>query len=596
MSNVQVRFRRGLSIDWNSQNPVLTQGEIGIEVDTNAFKIGDGSSLWNTLSYISFTGPTGSSGPAGISGLPGRTGARGATGFTGITGPTGSTGTVGQRGPPGIASVPGSTGPTGSTGWTGPSGPQVTGPSGPRGSTGFTGPTGLLGRTGQTGPTGLLGPSGERGDTGRTGRTGPSGPTGQVASTGPTGSTGVDGRTGVSGPTGPTGATGAVGLTGILGTPSQNIQSEGFTLLTGYKNDTSGTNRGVCYYSFDGITFYDNLDLFYNVPIFNQNWLGMVNQVLWNGSLWVATGYVKIGGTNYGGIMYSPDGINWTTVTNAPSILGGECNCVAYNGSMWIVGGGGMAYSYDGMNWNSSSTTGLTNPWTLTSLGGIWVGSSRGGFIFYSFDGFNWTRVNSTMRCQAITTNGRMIIAVGLDPSNNPIFAHSHPEAIKANTAWTTGFLPGMGSGDTPRGIHWNGTIFVVTSTGTIGKYCYSNMDSGSISFSNAALVPGITNPTNITWNGTYWIVCAFATDKPILYSSDLINWNNCVLVNTSGVNILQCKSVVARFTPPRVGFTPSAGVYIPFNNNWVNLPNTVPEAINYLAYSISTLRGSRIP
>ena len=32
-------------------NPTLAQGELGIELDTGRFKIGDGVTAWNTLTY-----------------------------------------------------------------------------------------------------------------------------------------------------------------------------------------------------------------------------------------------------------------------------------------------------------------------------------------------------------------------------------------------------------------------------------------------------------------------------------------------------------------------------------------------------------------
>ena len=39
------------SINWSDSNPVLLKGEIGLESDTNLFKIGDGVSDWSSLEY-----------------------------------------------------------------------------------------------------------------------------------------------------------------------------------------------------------------------------------------------------------------------------------------------------------------------------------------------------------------------------------------------------------------------------------------------------------------------------------------------------------------------------------------------------------------
>lgn len=46
-----IQFRRDTAANWTSANPVLAQGEVGLETDTNSYKIGDGSTAWTGLSY-----------------------------------------------------------------------------------------------------------------------------------------------------------------------------------------------------------------------------------------------------------------------------------------------------------------------------------------------------------------------------------------------------------------------------------------------------------------------------------------------------------------------------------------------------------------
>jgi hypothetical protein len=43
--------RRGTASEWTSANTVLAAGEVGFETDTGRFKIGDGSTAWNSRSY-----------------------------------------------------------------------------------------------------------------------------------------------------------------------------------------------------------------------------------------------------------------------------------------------------------------------------------------------------------------------------------------------------------------------------------------------------------------------------------------------------------------------------------------------------------------
>ena len=47
----KIQLRRDTAADWTSNNPTLSEGEFGWESDTNRFKIGDGTTAWNSLSY-----------------------------------------------------------------------------------------------------------------------------------------------------------------------------------------------------------------------------------------------------------------------------------------------------------------------------------------------------------------------------------------------------------------------------------------------------------------------------------------------------------------------------------------------------------------
>ena len=89
---VPLQVRRDTAANWTSYNPILLAGEIGYEYNTNKAKIGDGTTNWNGLPYLTTaTGPTGSTGftgPTGFTGATGATGSTGATGATGLTGPT----------------------------------------------------------------------------------------------------------------------------------------------------------------------------------------------------------------------------------------------------------------------------------------------------------------------------------------------------------------------------------------------------------------------------------------------------------------------------------------------------------------------------
>lgn len=48
----RMQQRRSPASDWSTANPILAAGEIGYEIDTNKFKMGDGINHWADLSYF----------------------------------------------------------------------------------------------------------------------------------------------------------------------------------------------------------------------------------------------------------------------------------------------------------------------------------------------------------------------------------------------------------------------------------------------------------------------------------------------------------------------------------------------------------------
>ena len=211
MPFIQFQFRRGTSTEWSTSNPILAAGEIGIETNTNLFKIGNGTNNWNTLAY------GGIQGTQGIQGIDGQSYNQGLQGLQGISG-TGIQGTTGS----------GSQGTTGDTGLQGIQGIAGSGGEGNQGIQGITG-SGSQGTTG----TSIQGTEGSQGTTGTSiqGTTG-SGSQGTTGSQGSTG-TSIQGSTGTSiqGTTGDTGLQGIQGIQGSsVGSLPQNSISNSYTL------------------------------------------------------------------------------------------------------------------------------------------------------------------------------------------------------------------------------------------------------------------------------------------------------------------------------------------------------------------------------
>ena len=48
---ITIKLRRGTAAQWSSSNPILSDGEVGLETDTRKFKVGNGSGQWTSLQY-----------------------------------------------------------------------------------------------------------------------------------------------------------------------------------------------------------------------------------------------------------------------------------------------------------------------------------------------------------------------------------------------------------------------------------------------------------------------------------------------------------------------------------------------------------------
>jgi hypothetical protein len=56
---VQIQLRNDTAANWTAANPILAQGEMGLETDTDLFKIGNGLSNWADLPYGGLAGTSG---------------------------------------------------------------------------------------------------------------------------------------------------------------------------------------------------------------------------------------------------------------------------------------------------------------------------------------------------------------------------------------------------------------------------------------------------------------------------------------------------------------------------------------------------------
>lgn len=96
-------------------------------------------------------------------------------------------------------------------------------------------------------------------------------------------------------------------------------------------------------------------------------------------------------GTN--GVIISSDGIHWNSLSTTLS----NPTCVAWNGSMWLLGGTGIAYSTNGVTYTSLSILGMTTIYSIAwsaaeGAVGMWIAVGEGlTNRASSYDGITWT-------------------------------------------------------------------------------------------------------------------------------------------------------------------------------------------------------------
>jgi hypothetical protein len=238
--SAQIKLRRDTSTNWTTVNPVLSNGEPGIETDTRRIKFGNGSLAWNLLPYVKINYSDILNAPA-IPSLVGyatetyvNTAVNDVIGISPAQLNTLSELAAALANDPAFAQnittvVNGKANtadlaPVATSGdyddltnkptlLTGPQG--EVGPQGIQGETGATGPQGAAGAKGDTGDTGPQGAAGAKGDTGDTGPQGVQGIQGIQGETGPQGIQGETGSQGIQGEAGPQGAKGDTGAEGV---------------------------------------------------------------------------------------------------------------------------------------------------------------------------------------------------------------------------------------------------------------------------------------------------------------------------------------------------------------------------------------------
>ena len=227
-----------------------------------------------------------------------------------------------------------------------------------------------------------------------------------------------------------------------------------------------------------------------------------------NNSQTVAQSTFNASNPSNNAIMYSSNGINWTSSTQ--SILS-QCNTIAWNGSIWLAGGDGtkrMAYSYDGINWVASPQTVIDTACNAIAWNGLlWVagGTDSTNIIAYSVDGINWspsqsgTAVFTTTggKCNSIVWNGVIWVSGGTYQGSGGVIGYSY-DGINWTNVDVSAYLLEV------KTIAWNGSQWLAGGTPQTDVTIISSTDSINWAPVSQSIIDSACY--TIAWNGTTWI------------------------------------------------------------------------------------------
>ena len=268
------------------------------------------------------------------------------------------------------------------------------------------------------------------------------------------------------------------------------------------ENFMVGCSSNQLSYSYDGLSWDTCVFPAENTILSNIQ----PNCIAWNGTMWLSGGGKILDSSNIYNeyrmyIDYSSDGIHWTQNNVTDPFRGAICKCLAWTGSMWVAGTECFSYDYD----PSGDGSGVSEP-QLNTLG-------------YSPDGINWTISTGSLlftsngidpyKCNTIAANGKLVIAGG---GKGEIMTSSDNGKTWALNTQTSLF-------SVCNKVIWAGTKWLMAGTAinklkgliafsTDGKEWFPSDTSSSICEGDNDTQ--INTYTSIAWNGSQLIATGY--------------------------------------------------------------------------------------
>jgi hypothetical protein len=289
----------------------------------------------------------------------------------------------------------------------------------------------------------------------------------------------------------------------------------------------------------------------------------IANCVATDGTMWIVgtSNLTTFPSTDMlGPFWVSFDGNNWAPIQNQSNVktFSNSAYRIGYGNGRWVAGGDAqysgnptIAYSNDGYLWQYGS--GITDyVRAIIYKNSIWVVGTYNQGLYYSNDGITWTK---NTQASSILTN---VQGISVNDQGLWVAVGSNAAAnaqimytSSVTGTWTLASSAGnVFNGNHGTGVAWDGTQFIVAGE---AEKIASSLDG--INWTVTTQTSFSTSVTDLVWSGSLWFSGQFANGgkSALISSPDGITWSTAVSNSLfgGGANITNIAAINFKFSYP---------------------------------------------
>ena len=310
------------------------------------------------------------------------------------------------------------------------------------------------------------------------------------------------------------------------------------------------------------------------------------NTVAWNGSIWVAGG---TGSNN--NLAYSSNGSNWTLASYCNQPFNFDCWSVAWNGTAWFATGDSnntLAKSPDGINWTPISNALFTDGYAVAARRPLFrsttpfAGGAPGSILYTNSTGtvvgapgFTYdTDVGATLSGNFLPASSNIHNLGSADKPWHHLYVGGSSIYLGDVTITSAaGIVTFTNSSGQPA---LQPTSPVTENFTVIGGYGDSNGVSLGYSYDGITWLQATSNNPippvlGVAWNGAMWLGATAGGDNPFVYSSNGTHW--------AAVDTSSARELFSNGTPTGTAWNGSVWVATGAGSNGLGYS---PDGINW--------------